>query len=106
MFGLNPKKMEKMMKQLGVKQKSIEVEEVIIKCKDKDLIIKNPTVNKINMMGQETLQIAGDIQEVSNINEDDVNTVVEQTGVDENKAKEALERNNGDLAKTILELKG
>lgn len=105
MFGLNPKKMEKMMKQLGVKQENIEANEVIIKCKDKDLIIKNPNVSKINMMGQETIQVSGEIQEISNINEDDIKLIMEKTGIDENKARKALEENNGDLAKTILKLK-
>ena len=104
---INPKQMEKMMRQLGVKQEEIEAEEVIIKCRDKELVIKNPTVQKVNMMGQESLQISGDIEERSaeKFSNEDVDLVVEQTGCSDEEAREALERNNGDIAKTILELK-
>jgi len=104
---INPKQMEKMMKQLGVKQEEIEADEVIIKCADKDLVIKNPGVQRVNMMGQESLQITGNIEEVSHekFNEDDVKLVMEQTDCSEAKARKFLEKNEGDIAKTILELK-
>lgn len=105
MFGLNPKNMEKMMKQLGVKQEPIDAEEVVIKCKDKNLVIKNPNVIKVDMMGKETYQVVGDVQEVDKINEEDVKIVIEQTNVSREKAKEVLEKNKGDIAKSILELK-
>lgn len=95
------------MRQLGVKQEEIDAEEVIIKCAGKDLIIRNPNVQKVNMMGQESLQVIGDIEEISrkNFNEDDIKLVVEQTGCDEEDAEKSLEKNKGDIAKTILELK-
>jgi len=98
--------MEKMMKQLGVKQEEIEAKEVVIKCADKELIIKNPSVQKVNMMGQESLQVTGSIEERSleTFSEDDVKIVIEQTSCDEKKARKILEKNNGDIAKTILEL--
>ena len=60
---VNPQQMQKMMKQLGMKQEEIPAEEVIIKCHDKELIIRNPSVQKVNMMGQESIQITGDIEE-------------------------------------------
>ncbi len=101
---INPKQMEKMMKQLGVKQEKIDSYEVVIKTKDKNLVIKNPEVLKVNMMGQESLQITGNIEEETNITEDDVNTVAEQANVDRKTAKSALEKNNGDLAAAIVEL--
>ena len=104
---LNPKDMEKMMKKMGIKQENIEATEVIIKCADKDLIIRNPQVSKVNAMGQETLQIIGDIEEVSaeKFTEDDIKTVMQQAGVSKEKAKQALEANNGDLAAAIMSLK-
>ena len=104
--GMNPKDLQKAMKKLGIKQEEIEATEVIIKCPDKDLIIRNPQVSKVNAMGQETIQIVGDIEEVSaaRFSEDDVKTVAEQAKVSEAKAREVLEKNNGDLAKSILEL--
>ncbi len=105
MFGMNPKEIEKAMKKLGIKQETIEASEVIIKTKDKELIIKDPQIVKMNAMGQESLQITGKIEEKSiGISEDDIKTVIEQTKVDYETAKKALESNNGDLAQTILEL--
>lgn len=105
MFGMNPKEIEKAMKKLGIKQETIEATEVIIKTKDKELIIKNPQITKMNAMGQESLQITGNIEERSiGISEDDIKTVIEQTKVDYETAKKALESNKGDLAQTILEL--
>jgi len=104
---LNPKDMEKMMKKMGIKQENIDATEVIIKCPDKDLVIKNPQVSKVNAMGQETLQIIGDIEEViaKKFTDEDVKTVSEQAKVSKDKAREALEKNDGDLAAAILSLK-
>ena len=105
--GMNARKMNKMMQRMGVQQQDIDAEQVIIKCKDKEIIINNPQVAKINMMGQQTIQITGDIEERSleKFNEDDVKTVMEQAEVNEDEAKEALEKSNGDLAEAILSLK-
>lgn len=105
MFGMNPKEIEKAMKKLGIKQETIEASEVIIKTKDKELIIKDPQIVKMDAMGQESLQITGKIEEKSiGVSEDDIKTVMEQTKVDYETAKKALESNNGDLAQTILKL--
>jgi len=101
---MNPKLLKQAMKRMGIQQVEIPAVEVIIKCKDKDLVIKNPQVSKINMMGQETLQVIGEISERSSINEEDITTVMEQTHVSKEKAKKALEKSNGDLAEAILNL--
>lgn len=103
--GINPKDMQKVMKKMGIKQEEIDATEVIIKTNSKDLIIRNPKVTKVNMMGQETLQIMGDIEEASSISEEDIKTVSEQSGASEEASKKALENNKGDLAAAILELK-
>ena len=105
--GMNARKMNKMMQRMGVQQQDIDAEQVIIKCKDKEIIINNPQVAKINLMGQQTIQIVGDIEERSleKFNEDDVKTVMEQAEVNEDEAREALEKSNGDLAEAILSLK-
>lgn len=104
---LNPKDLEKAMKRMGIKQEEIPANEVIIKCPDKDLVIRNPQVSKVNAMGQETLQIIGDIEEIkaNKYTDEDVKTVSEQANVSKEKAKEALEKSNGDLAEAILNLK-
>ncbi len=107
--GLNPRKMKHMMKQLGVKQEQVPATEVIIKTQDKELVFPEPQVAKVDMMGQETYQITGKVieKEISSkpeINEDDIKTVAEQANVSPEQAKEALERHNGDIAASILEL--
>ena len=104
MPGINPQLMKQAMKKMGVKQEEIEATQVIIKTPSKNLIINNPTVQKISMMGEESLQITGDIEEES-ISEDDIKTVSEKAEVSKEKAKEALEKFNGDLAEAILYLK-
>ena len=104
MPGINPQLMKQAMKKMGLKQEEIEATQVIIKTPSKNLIINNPTVQKISMMGEESLQITGDIEEES-ISEDDIKTVSEQAGVSKEKAKEALVKFNGDLAEAILYLK-
>ena len=116
---MNPRKMQQMMKQLGIQQQEIAATEVIIKTADKEIVITNPSVAKVNMMGQETFQISGEIQErelssssssssspsSSEISEEDLNTVMEQTGASEEEARKALDEAEGDLAEAILKLK-
>jgi|SRR3989344_2806533 len=104
--GINPQMMKQAMKKMGIKQEEISAEEVIIKCSDKELFIRNPSVQKINMMGQESLQISGEIEERSleKYKEDDVKLVMEQTGKSEKIVRDKLEENDGDIAKTILDL--
>ena len=107
--GLNSREAKAMMRKMGIKQEEIEAEVVIIKTAGKDLIIRNPQVSRVNMMGQETFQIAGDIEEAekdtkAEINDDDVATVVEQTSCSLEEAKNALEESNGNLAEAILKL--
>ncbi len=104
--GINPKQLEKAMKKMGVKQESIDATQVIIKTRDKDLVVNNPQVMKVNMMGQESLQITGDIEERSlqKYTEEDVRTVMEKADCTEDKARKSLEENNGDIAAAILDL--
>jgi len=107
---MNPRKMQQMMKQLGIQQVDIPASEVIIRTVDKDIIITNPSVAKVNMMGQETFQISGEISEQArnttpDISDEDIKTVMEQTGVDKITAKKAIETAHGDLAEAILSLK-
>ena len=103
--------MAQAMRKMGIQQVEIEATEVIIKCPDKQIIINNPQVSKVNMMGQETFQIVGQPEEQPlssepDINEDDIQTVMDQTGTSKEKAKDSIEKNEGDLAKAILDLKG
>ncbi len=106
---MNPRKMQSMMRRMGIAQQEIDATEVIIKCPDKEIVITEPSVAKIKAMGQEQFTISGQVNERElstepEINEDDIKTVMEQAGVDEEKAKEALENAGGDLAKAIMDL--
>lgn len=107
---MNPRKMNQMMKKMGIQQVEIDATQVIIKTADKELIIDNPQVSKVNMMGQNTYQVVGEAQEKEistepDINEDDVKTVMEQTEVSEEEAREAIKNNDYDLAAAIMALK-
>jgi nascent polypeptide-associated complex subunit alpha len=110
MSGLNMKNMAKAMKRMGIQQTELEAKQVIIKLEDKEIVFNNPQVSKVNMMGQETYQIIGTPQEqeastAPEISEDDIKTVMEQTGKSHDESKTAIENNNGDLAAAIMELK-
>jgi len=101
---MNPKQMQKAMQRMGIKQEEIDASEVIIKTPEKNLVIKNPSVTKVDMMGQKTFQVIGEVTEESSISQEDIKTVSEQANVSEEQAKEALQKTNGDLAEAILEL--
>lgn len=104
---LNPKKMQALMKQMGMAQEEIPASKVTIEQQDNSkLIIENPSITKITMQGQETLQITGEMKQESaklEISQEDIKTIVEKTGKSETEAKAALEK-KGDLAEAILEL--
>lgn len=107
--GMNIKNMAKAMKRMGIQQTELDVKEVIMKLEDKELIFSNPHVSQVNMMGQKTYQITGEPEERSpdtkpEISEDDIKTVMEQTGKTATEAKEAIEKHKGDLASAIMEL--
>ncbi len=101
--GLDPKKMQQVMKQMGIGQEEIDASKVIIEKESGKIIIDNPSVIKISMQGQETFQISGEISEEAGNSEEDIKTIIEKTGCTEEQAKEALEK-TGDLAEAILEL--
>lgn len=108
--GINKRKMEQVMRQMGMSQENIDATEVIIRCPDKEIVISNPQVAKINMMGQDSFQITGKYEEralssAPEISEDDIKTVAEQANCSEEDAKAAIEEANGDLAAAILKLK-
>ena len=109
--GMDKRAMEAAMRKLGVQQQQIDAEEVVIKLKgsDKEIVIANPSVAKVTMMGQETFQVTGDYTERAAqqkqqqlFSEEDVKTVSGQAGVSEAEAKAALAKVDGDLAAAIL----
>ncbi|MGV8151304.1 MAG: nascent polypeptide-associated complex protein [Candidatus Woesearchaeota archaeon] len=104
MPNINSRQMQQMMKKMGIQQDDIDAEEVIIKCKDKNIIISNPSVQKVNMMGKWSYQVSGDESEedLDDGSEDDIQTIVDQAQCSEDEAKQALKDTNGNIAEAIL----
>ncbi|MFC4436745.1 MULTISPECIES: nascent polypeptide-associated complex protein [Natrialbaceae] len=122
--GMNPRKMEQMMEQMGIDVEDVEAEEVIIRTDEFDLVFDDAEVTKMDARGQETYQIIGSPEQVesgaaggaaagdagadeesgSSIPDDDVEIVATRTGVSEGEAREALEDNDGDLAAAVEDL--
>ena len=102
----NPKQIERAMKKMGMQSKEIPAEKVVITTADKEIVITNPQVQRVNMMGQDSFQISGDVSEQSleKFSADDVQMVMDQTGAGEEDVRASLEE-TGDLAETILKLK-
>mgnify|MGYP001591408399 CR=1 FL=1 len=105
--GMNKRAIEAAMRKMGVWQEELDAEAVLIKLKDKELIIKNPSVARVEMMGQETFQISGNVEEreLERYKEEDVKIVIEQTSCSEKEARSALEETKGDIAEAIIKIK-
>jgi len=106
--GMDPKKMQAVMKQMGIKQEEVEASRVTIdKIDGTRVVIEEPNVVKIMMQGQESWQITGEAHEEGGeegVSEDDVKMIMEKTGKSEDDVRKALEENGGDLAEAITSL--
>lgn len=103
---MNPKKIQGMMKKMGINQEDLNVHRVIFEMGDKNIVIDEPSVVKINMQGNESYQVTGEATEesVESYSEDDVKMVIEKTGESSEAVRKALEDANGDIAEAILKL--
>ena len=102
---INQRQIEKAMKRMGIRAQEIDAEEVIIRTREKDIVISNPSVSRVNMMGQDTFQVSGEVSESERgVSEEDVRMVASQAGVSEDEARQALTE-TGDMAEAILRLK-
>ena len=99
--GLNPRMLDSMMKKMGITNKQMNAKRVIIELDDKKIIIEKPTVTEISMNGQRTFQVLGEIKEEKVTLDSDINLVSETAKIDKEKAKELLEKSEGDIAKAI-----
>jgi len=106
--GINPRKMASMMKQMGIDIDEVEnVEEVIIRTAEKDIVFKDAQVSIMDARGMKTYQVVGTPHEMPRevkIPEDDVKLVMEQTKSNDADAKKALLETKGDIAAAILKL--
>jgi nascent polypeptide-associated complex subunit alpha len=102
--GMDPKKMQAMMRQMGIKNEEISSSRVTIDTPEGAIIIESPQVVKITMQGQSSFQISGVVRKEEKSSGDDIKMVMEQAGCSESEAKAALEKCGGDIAEAILSL--
>jgi len=104
---MDPRKMGRMMDQLGIKNEDVDAKRVIIEKSDGSRLVISPaSVTKISMQGQESFQISGTIsEEGGGPSDEDIKMVAEATGKSADEAKSALISSNGDIAAAILNLK-
>lgn len=109
--------MKQAMKKLGMQQEEIAASEVVIILSDRKIVLKEPSVVKIKMGGQESFQITGDSEELPLEQEpgedggaaeppaeEDILTVMEQSRASREDAEAALKSSQGDIAAAILSL--
>ena len=103
MNGLDPRRINAMMKQMGIENKEIEAKKVIIETDKGKIIINNPSVTEINMQGNKSFQIAGDVSEEKGdyIPEEDIILVSENANMSRDKAKKLLLETKGNIAEAI-----
>ena len=111
---MNPREQKRMMQRMGMNMDTVaDVQQVIIRTNSKDIVIDEPEVAILAVQGQKMYQIiGGQVSEQApskrqaaaqpTFSEEDVRLVADQTGKSLEKAKEALEECQGDLAKAIL----
>ena len=110
MPNIDPRALKDMMAKMGIKTSDINAQSVTIHCADKDIVITNPQVTRIEAQGSVSFQVVGNVQEkmplaTTEITDDDIKFVIEKTGVnDPDKVRMALRASNGDIAAAILAL--
>lgn len=114
--GINPRQLQRMMKQMGINTEELTAEEVIIRTHDKEYRFEKPDVTIVTAQGQKTFQIIGKHEVVSisdnatkeekiiTIPDEDVKLVAQQANVSEEEAKKALEECRGNPAEAIVKL--
>jgi nascent polypeptide-associated complex subunit alpha len=105
---VNPRQARRMMQRMGLSMNPLEVEEVIMRTKDKEITIEEPEVAVLEVQGQKIFQVTGGritekaVEKKPSVPEEDVQLVAQQAKVSLEKARAALEQTNGDLAQAIL----
>ena len=119
--GMNPRKMQQMMEQMGIDVTELDAEEVVIRTDEEELVFTDATVTRMDAQGQETYQIVGEpdrrdpggdvveeddgpADEGSGVPDSDIEIVAQRTGASESAAREALEAEGGDLAAAVSRL--
>jgi nascent polypeptide-associated complex subunit alpha len=116
--GLNSRKMQQMMEQMGIDIEELDAEEVIIRTADEELVFTDADVQRMGAQGQETYNVvgsperrdrgadtagavesgddeSGDDEGDDGIPQEDIEMVANEAGVSEDEAREALEAVGG-----------
>ena len=102
------REMRRMMDKMGLDMNEIpNVQEVIIKTDKKEIIIAKPSVTEMKAKDNSIFQVIAESYEEKELevpifSDEDIMLVSSQAGVDEERAKNALEESEGDLARAIL----
>ncbi|MBI0583685.1 MAG: nascent polypeptide-associated complex protein [Methanomassiliicoccus sp.] len=117
MRGVNPRQMKQAMKRMGITTDEIEgVEEVIIRTRNKEYVIKDAAVTVMDMQGQRTFQVIGEAvvsdrastpsakASEPQLPEEDIELVMGQTGSTREQAVKALKESAGQPAEAILKI--
>jgi len=105
---IDPRRMQAMMKQMGIQTEEVPAKKVIIETQEKRIIIEPAQVSAMTVQGQKTFTVAGvERQEEKELEiaPEDVGMVVEQAEVSKQDAEKALKETKGDIAEAILKLK-
>jgi len=103
---MDPRQLQRMMQQMGIKTEKIEANRVIIEKEDERIILHNPNVVKMEAQGETSFQITCDNVEVKPIIlAGDIDLVMQQAKVSKEQAASTLEETNGDVAEAIMKLK-
>jgi nascent polypeptide-associated complex subunit alpha len=111
--GFDPSQLGQMMERFGISVEEVEdVERVTIEAANRDIVIEPADVSIMDAQGTRTFQITGNVTEhekdaePEGPAEEDIELVMEQTGVDEETAIGALEDADGEPAQAIMDLGG
>ena len=102
----------RMMDKMGLDMNEIpNIQEVIIKTDKKEILIEKPSVTKMAAKDATLFTVTAEDYteqelEVPVFSDEDIALICEQTGANEEKAKNALAETDGDLVKAILLLGG
>jgi len=108
---VSPRNAKRMMQRMGMNMGEMpDVQEVVFKTSEKEIVVENANVAVIEMQGQKIFQVTGQVTEralegqaaVLDIPEEDIQLVADQTGKSMEDAKRALQESDGDLARAIL----
>lgn len=111
--GMNPGQMKKLMQQMGIKNTEVPATRVVIESENGNLVVENPQVTMIEMGGQKSLQVIGEIREEkagegasvpkeSAKTQSDVEIIMEKSGCEQEQAEKALKEANGDIVEAIM----